>query len=72
MQTALTQQKHLFLEKPLCVTPEEHTQSILETAAEQACLPMILVGHNRRFSPHSPTPAVVTESSDSAGDPNAC
>ena len=52
VQTALAQQKHLFLEKPLCVTPEE-LHSIRQTAAEQACLPLILVGHNRRFSPHT-------------------
>ena len=52
VKTALCQKKPLFLEKPLCVTPEE-LQSILETEAEQTCLPMILVGHNRRFSPHT-------------------
>ena len=52
MQTALTQQKPLFLEKPLCTTPEE-LNSILEAVETQSSVPLILVGHNRRFSPHT-------------------
>jgi predicted dehydrogenase/threonine dehydrogenase-like Zn-dependent dehydrogenase len=52
VQTALLQQSPLFLEKPLCVTSEE-LHSIRETAAAQISIPLILVGHNRRFSPHT-------------------
>jgi len=44
--------KALFLEKPLCISEEELQK--LESMAESAIqLPLIMVGHNRRFSPHS-------------------
>lgn len=49
---ALQHQKPLFLEKPLCITPEELAQ-IRDFAAQQSSLPVIMVGHNRRFSPHA-------------------
>jgi predicted dehydrogenase/threonine dehydrogenase-like Zn-dependent dehydrogenase len=44
--------KHLLVEKPLCVSPEELTE--IETALA-GCNnpPVIMVGHNRRYSPHT-------------------
>ena len=49
---ALTHQKALFLEKPLCTTHDELDQ--LRAQAETAdVLPIIFVGHNRRYSPHT-------------------
>lgn len=44
--------KALFIEKPLCATEEEF--STLKALASQAIsLPILFVGHNRRFSPHA-------------------
>lgn len=44
--------KALFIEKPLCTTEEEF--SALKALASQAIsLPILFVGHNRRFSPHA-------------------
>lgn len=44
--------KALFIEKPLCTTEEEF--SVLKALAAQASsLPILFVGHNRRFSPHA-------------------
>ena len=52
VRSALENQKALFLEKPLCTTEEELSE--LRTLAEQAeSLPILMVGHNRRFSPHT-------------------
>jgi len=52
VRSALQNQKPLFLEKPLCTTEEELSE--LRTLAEQAeSLPILMVGHNRRFSPHT-------------------
>ena len=43
--------KPLFLEKPLCTTEQE--LSVLKALATQSkVLPILFVGHNRRFSPH--------------------
>jgi len=44
--------KALFLEKPLCTTEQELSE--LKALAEQSkALPILFVGHNRRFSPHA-------------------
>ena len=52
VRSALENQKALFLEKPLCTTEEELSE--LRTLAEQAeSLPILMVGHNRRFSQHT-------------------
>ena len=52
VRSALENQKALFLEKPLCTTEEELSE--LLTLGEQAkSLPILMVGHNRRFSPHT-------------------
>ena len=49
---AISSGKALFLEKPLCTTEQELAD--LRTAASKAAsLPLIMVGHNRRFSPHA-------------------
>jgi predicted dehydrogenase/threonine dehydrogenase-like Zn-dependent dehydrogenase len=52
VKSALQHGKALFLEKPLCVTEDELTELRELVAATQA-LPLIFVGHNRRFSPHT-------------------
>lgn len=44
--------KALFVEKPLCTTHEELEE--IETAyAAMARSPLLMVGHNRRYSPHA-------------------
>ncbi|HPQ65722.1 MAG TPA: bi-domain-containing oxidoreductase [bacterium] len=47
---ALAAGKAVFVEKPLCVNEEE--LAAIEKAAEKEALPL-MVGYNRRFSPHS-------------------
>lgn len=51
---ALGAGKHVFVEKPLCLTLEELAD--IERAREQATrggeAPLLMVGFNRRFSPH--------------------
>lgn len=49
---ALANGKHLLVEKPLCVTPEE-LDHIEEVLASKLALPVIMVGHNRRYSRHT-------------------
>ncbi len=51
VETAIKTGKALFLEKPLCTNDEElqSLESMVETVNK---LPVIMVGHNRRFSPH--------------------
>ena len=49
---AIKHGKALFLEKPLCTTVEE-LQELRSLALESLELPIVFVGHNRRFSPHS-------------------
>ena len=49
-ETALRANKHVFVEKPLCLTSEE-LQSIVATRAELTDPPMLMVGYNRRFAP---------------------
>jgi predicted dehydrogenase/threonine dehydrogenase-like Zn-dependent dehydrogenase len=48
---ALRAGKHVFTEKPLCLTVEEllEIESLLEAAGSRA--PLVMVGFNRRFSP---------------------
>ena len=46
--------KHVFVEKPLALTPEE-LEGIVKTYAEvsvQSPFPLLMVGFNRRFAPH--------------------
>lgn len=52
VKDAIQSGKALFLEKPLCTTEDELTE--LRTIASEATnLPILFVGHNRRFSPHT-------------------
>lgn len=52
VSSAIEANKALFIEKPLCVTEQE--LDTLEALASQAShLPLLFVGHNRRFSPHT-------------------
>ncbi len=52
VQTAIQNNKALFLEKPLCTTEEELAE-LKQIAAAAQSLPVIFVGHNRRYSPHT-------------------
>jgi predicted dehydrogenase len=49
---AINHSKALFLEKPLCTT-ENELRELRTLATRSAVLPILFVGHNRRFSPHS-------------------
>ncbi|HEY4942149.1 MAG TPA: bi-domain-containing oxidoreductase [Rhizomicrobium sp.] len=49
---ALRTGKALFLEKPFCTTPEE-LDKIRTALAANSSPPVIMVGHNRRYSPHA-------------------
>ncbi len=49
---ALRNNKHLLVEKPLCVTSEE-LESIAAALASCVISPFIMVGHNRRYSQHT-------------------
>jgi polar amino acid transport system substrate-binding protein len=48
---ALEAGKHVFVEKPLCVKPEQIEQ--YESATEKSPGKCLMVGFNRRFSPHT-------------------
>lgn len=52
VRDAIASAKPLFLEKPLCTTEEELAE-LRALAMSSATLPVIFVGHNRRFSPHA-------------------
>jgi predicted dehydrogenase len=52
VQTAIQNNKALFLEKPLCINEEELAE-LRQAAAAAHALPVIFVGHNRRYSPHT-------------------
>ena len=52
VRRAIQTNKALFLEKPLCTT-EEELADLRQSAAQTQAIPVILVGHNRRFSPHT-------------------
>ena len=49
---ALAAGKHVFVEKPLCLTFEELAaiESVLQDRGDAA--PLLMVGYNRRFAPH--------------------
>ncbi len=49
---AIKHSKALFLEKPLCTT-EQELSDLRTQASEALSLPILFVGHNRRFSPHA-------------------
>lgn len=52
---ALQAGKHVFVEKPLALTPDE-TDAVdraYQVAAEAANPPILMVGFNRRFAPHT-------------------
>ena len=51
VESSIKTGKALFLEKPLCISEEELTK-LESMAASSDELPIIMVGHNRRFSPH--------------------
>ena len=53
--SALTTGKHVFVEKPLCINQEELEQIIQtwEQAGSKGRKPVLTIGHNRRYSPHS-------------------
>jgi len=50
---ALRARKHVFVEKPLCLTPEElvEIRAEYEKASQDGAAPHVMVGYNRRFSP---------------------
>jgi predicted dehydrogenase len=50
--SAVGHAKHLLIEKPLCVSSEE-LEGIESTLAGSPAPPVIMVGHNRRYSPHT-------------------
>jgi predicted dehydrogenase/threonine dehydrogenase-like Zn-dependent dehydrogenase len=53
---ALKVDKNVFVEKPLCMTTEELQQIEIEHAASRERTgrePLLMVGYNRRFSPHA-------------------
>ena len=52
VQMAIQNNKALFLEKPICTTEEELAE-LKQAAAAAQSLPVIFVGHNRRYSPHT-------------------
>ncbi|CAE6483271.1 Inositol 2-dehydrogenase [Nitrosomonas nitrosa] len=51
---ALTAGKHVFVEKPLCLSLEElaKIEATYAHQQEQGNAPLVMVGFNRRFSPH--------------------
>jgi predicted dehydrogenase len=52
VRDAIQHGKALFLEKPLCTTEEELSE-LRSLASQVSSLPVLFVGHNRRFSPHT-------------------
>ena len=52
LESALENKKHLFLEKPLCISKDE-LNLIIKKINKIDFLPKIMVGHNRRFSSHT-------------------
>jgi len=51
-KSAFENMKSLFLEKPLCTT-EKELHELREIVLKFESSPIIMIGHNRRFSPHS-------------------
>jgi predicted dehydrogenase/threonine dehydrogenase-like Zn-dependent dehydrogenase len=52
VRMAIQTNKSLFLEKPLCTT-EEELADLTQVAIAAQSVPVIFVGHNRRYSPHT-------------------
>jgi threonine dehydrogenase-like Zn-dependent dehydrogenase/predicted dehydrogenase len=52
VKSAIINQKNIFLEKPLCISKEE-LFDIEKVLIRKKQLPLIMIGHNRRFSPHT-------------------
>jgi predicted dehydrogenase/threonine dehydrogenase-like Zn-dependent dehydrogenase len=52
VRSAIHHGKALFIEKPLCINEDELLE-LRELAAETKLLPIIFLGHNRRYSPHT-------------------
>ncbi len=52
VESAIRTGKDLFIEKPLCLS-EEELQNLESIATTSRKLPVIMVGHNRRYSPHA-------------------
>jgi predicted dehydrogenase/threonine dehydrogenase-like Zn-dependent dehydrogenase len=52
VRAALDTNKALFLEKPICTTEDELLE-LRQLASKVSAVPLILIGHNRRFSPHT-------------------
>ncbi len=50
LQQALNKKKHVFVEKPICLTSQELTE-IHELYNSLVIRPQIMVGYNRRFAP---------------------
>lgn len=53
LERALAAGKHVFVEKPLCATPEELDRITDRVQALPEPGPSLMVGFNRRFSPHA-------------------
>jgi len=54
VSTAVLHRKHIFVEKPLCLTVEElrHIDQVYcQAAREDGTRPLLMVGFNRRFAP---------------------
>ena len=51
---AIEARKHVFVEKPLCLSLDELTtiESAYEEATKAKAAPLLMVGFNRRFAPH--------------------
>jgi predicted dehydrogenase len=52
VKSAIEFGKPLFLEKPVCISPDE-LQELKYLAESGQALPPVVVGHNRRYSPHA-------------------
>ena len=52
IKSSLKNKKPLFLEKPLCSSKEE-LMELLKIAESMDSLPLLMIGHNRRFSQHT-------------------
>jgi len=52
---ALTNHKHVFVEKPLCINEQElhEIDELYKNLLSKNQAPYLMVGYNRRFSPHS-------------------
>jgi predicted dehydrogenase/threonine dehydrogenase-like Zn-dependent dehydrogenase len=51
---ALTADKHIFVEKPLCLNLDELAEiqsAYADASAQRSSVPMVMVGFNRRFAP---------------------